>query len=139
MGVVDSYAQIFAANNSYSFEELPSRTRVLFSIISSVDEYTVYSGDDVKTIEDGFGIYELEISTHSAIVFASRLFDLDLSYDSELDVINVKDIENESSWTIDNGHFYENEGLIFVDLIHLSKLVGKELEIDLINREITIK
>ena len=139
VGVVDSYAQIFAANNSYSFEELPSRTRVLFSIISSVDEYTVYSGDDVKTIEDGFGIYELEISTHSAIVFASRLFDLDLSYDSELDVINVKDIENESSWTIDNGHFYENEGLIFVDLIHLSKLVGKELEIDLINREITIK
>ena len=139
LGVVDSYAQIFAANNSYSFEELPSRSRSMFVSISSVDEYTVHFGDEIRTIKDDFGLHELETSTHSAIVFASRLFDLDLSYDSELDVINVKDIENETSWTIDNGHFYDDEGLIFVDLIHLSKLVGKELEIDLVNKEIVIK
>ena len=111
----------------------------MFVSISSVDEYTVHFGDEIRTIKDDFGLHELETSTHSAIVFASRLFDLDLSYDSELDVINVKDIENETSWTIDNGHFYDDEGLIFVDLIHLSKLVGKELEIDLVNKEIVIK
>jgi len=139
VGVAGSYAQIFAANNSYSFEELPSRERSMFASISSVDEYTVHFGDEIRTIKDYFGLHELEAGTHSAIVFASRLFNLNLSYDPGLDIINVEDIENETRWTIDNGHFYNDEGLIFVDMIHLSKLLGKELEVDLIKKEIIIK